>query len=144
MMSHGESQGLNTQLTLYRIIWLALLISVPFYVRLAFKLSPIYLTNDFLSTLPELREPIEATFALVGVVAAFLALFLPRVVQSRLAAFLLRLVLLESVTLLGLVLSKLVSNPVRVIPFALVSVLGYLASFPTRKWAESSRLRVEA
>jgi hypothetical protein len=139
-------------LRVMKVIWGALLASVTLYIAIGFLMFPRELPLR-LDTLADFSDPMKIPFALTSLMSLAMSAVLPKilltaVVKKRaprkplempeMAQFffvplIIRLALLESVTLYGFVLVQIHRDPVQIFPFALVTLGGFLLSFPSEQ-----------
>jgi F0F1-type ATP synthase membrane subunit c/vacuolar-type H+-ATPase subunit K len=133
-----------------QIVWGALLASVLLYVGLGFFMFPRELPLR-LDTLADFSVPLKIPFIGTSGMALAMSTVLPKillgaVVKKRVSKrplempemaqlffvpLVIRLALLESVTLYGFVLVQTQRDPVQALPFALVTLAGFSLHFPS-------------
>jgi len=142
------------ELSTMRVIWGALLVSLGMYFFVAVKKQPTPFVFDLSAANPQnMVEMIISGMAVVMVALAFVLpnLFLNRAKKSvnsqtdvrqmakyYFVPFIVRLALLESCTLYGFAMSFMRRDAMIMLPFVLISVVGYLMSFPTEAGIRAS------
>ncbi len=131
-----------------KIVWFALVLSQFLYVFIAaqnggeWDLSSVGIGPDF-------TDQTQGTLAIVAFGNFVLAWIIPEfvlksirpklaanlspqaVLRSAFAPLIMRLAILESVTLLGFVIAYLSHQPAKILPFMALSLTGFIKCFPT-------------
>jgi hypothetical protein len=152
--NNSSVNGAFPELSTMRVIWGALLVSLGLYVFVAVQKQPTPFVFNLSAANPQnMVEMVISGMAVLMVALAFVLpnMFLIRAKKSvgpqtdvrqmaryYFVPFIVRLALLESCTLYGFAMSFMRRDAMIMLPFVLISIVGYLMSFPTEAGIRAS------
>lgn len=133
-----------------KIIWGALLVSLILYVVISLMKLPSGQSLN-LAGLTDFTDPLRVPLIMAAFMSLMLAVMVPKILLTAIkkkrtareplelpemarlfyVPFIIRLALLESVTLYGFVLVQTKNDPAQILPFFAASLLGFLLNFPS-------------
>jgi cytochrome bd-type quinol oxidase subunit 2 len=151
----------NPSVQVMKIIWGALLVALLVYVGISFTMLSGGQPPNW-AGLADFSDPLRIPLITTGFISLAMSATLPKIMlvaqkRKRKSAqpmemremanlffvpLIIRLALLESVTLYGFVLVQMKKDPAQIVPFAAVSIVGFLLAFPSEEKIRTTLLEL--